>query len=86
LGVVEERSLLEKIYRNPVAIDAPVKSVMDDPLPIVEAGGEVSSLFGLFRGATNGAIVADNGRIIGIITRSDLLDFVAHRRSFREEI
>jgi cystathionine beta-synthase len=86
LGVVEERSLLEKIYRNPIAIDAPVKSVMDAPLPIVDAAGEISSLFGLFRGTTSGAIVADKGRIVGIITRSDLLDFVAHRRSYREEI
>jgi cystathionine beta-synthase len=85
LGVVEERGLLEQIFRDPASINAPVKQVMAPPLPIVDADSEVAPLFQVFKGAANGAVVIDHERIVGIITRSDLLDYVAHQNALKEE-
>ena len=85
VGVIEERSLLEKVFRRPEVIDAAVETVMDDPLPFVDASDEAESLFPLFTNGGNGAVVVRGGEPIGIITRSDLLDFVAHQRAHREK-
>jgi len=85
LGVVEERGLLERIFRDPTAIDAPVGKVMDAPLPVIDAGGDISSLVQVFHGSASGTVVVDDGRILGIITRSDLLDYMVHQHLLKEE-
>jgi cystathionine beta-synthase len=85
LGVVEERGLLERIFRDPDTLHEPVKNVMEPPLPIVEAGSDISTLVQVFRGATSGTVVVEDQRILGIITRSDLLDFVSHQNSLKKE-
>ena len=84
VGVIEERGLLEKVFRNPALVDAAVETVMEDPLPLVDAADDVESLFPLFTDGGNGAVVVRSGQPVGVITRSDLLDFVAHQRTLRE--
>jgi cystathionine beta-synthase len=84
VGVIEERSLLEKVFRQPEVIDASVAEVMEKPLPFVEAGEDMESLFPLFTDGGNGAIVVSNEEPVGVITRSDLLEFVAHQRTKQE--
>ena len=81
IGVLEERSLLEKVFHHPESVDSAVATVMDEPLPIVDADDDVESLFPLFTDGGNGAIVIRNGEPMGIITRSDLLEFVAHQKA-----
>ncbi|HZT44069.1 MAG TPA: cystathionine beta-synthase [Chthonomonadaceae bacterium] len=81
VGTLEERSLLEKVFRHPETIDAAVATVMDEPLPIVDASDDVESLFPLFTDGGNGAIVVRDDEPAGIITRSDLLEFVAHQKA-----
>ncbi len=84
IGVIEERSLLEKVFRRPETVDAAVETVMEEPLPFVDARDDVETLFPLFTGQGNGAIVIRDDAPAGIITRSDLLDFVAHQKTQRE--
>ncbi|HLK61731.1 MAG TPA: cystathionine beta-synthase [Chthonomonadaceae bacterium] len=81
VGVIEERSLLEKVFRHPETVDAAVETVMEDPLPLVNAEADLESLFPLFTDGGNGAVVVRDGEPVGVITRSDLLDFVAHQRT-----
>jgi cystathionine beta-synthase len=81
VGVIEERSLLEKVFHHPETVDAAVATVMDEPLPTVDADEDVETLFPLFTDGGNGAVVVRDGVPIGVITRSDLLDFVAHQRA-----
>ena len=84
VGVIDERGLLEKVFRRPETVDAAVETVMDEPLPFVDARDDVETLFPLFTGQGNGAIVVRDDEPAGIITRSDLLDFVAHQKTQRE--
>jgi cystathionine beta-synthase len=81
IGVIQERGLLEKVFRHPEMVDAAVETVMEDPLPLIDAADDVESLFPLFTDGGNGAVVVRDGQPIGVITRSDLLDFVAHQRA-----
>lgn len=81
VGVIEERGLLERVFRYPETVDAAVESVMTEPLPVVDASDDLESLFPLFTDGGNGAIVVRDGEPVGVITRSDLLEFVAHQRT-----
>jgi cystathionine beta-synthase len=81
VGVIEERSLLEKVFRRPETVDAAVATVMEEPLPFVDAQDDIEALFPLFTDGGNGAVVVCDGEPVGVITRSDLLEFVAHQKT-----
>jgi cystathionine beta-synthase len=76
VGTVTDRDLLERIVHDPGALDAPVASVMGPPLPMVGSGEPVDVASS--RLAESAAVlVLDNGHPTGIVTRSDLLDFLS---------
>jgi cystathionine beta-synthase len=76
VGTVTDRDLLERIVRDPAALDLPVAEVMGPPLPMVGSGEPVD--VASYRLAESAAVlVLDNGHPTGIVTRSDLLDFLS---------
>lgn len=76
VGTVTDRSLLEQVVANPAALDRPVESVMGPPLPMVGSGEPVDvAVTRLADGAA--VLVIDAGHPTGIVTRSDLLDFLS---------
>jgi cystathionine beta-synthase len=80
LGSIHERSLLDRVFRDRDAIDRDVVEVMDPPLPVVQLGAAVEEMFeGLSRGA-EAIVVADGTVPAGVLTRADLLEFLAHSR------
>jgi cystathionine beta-synthase len=76
VGTVTDRDLLERIVHDPGALDLPVGNVMGPPLPMVGSGEPVDVASS--RLAESAAVlVLDNGHPTGIVTRSDLLDFLS---------
>jgi cystathionine beta-synthase len=76
VGTVTDRDLLERIVRDPDALDSAVAEVMGPPLPMVGSGEPVD--VASYRLAESAAVlVLDNGHPTGIVTRSDLLDFLS---------
>jgi len=53
--------------------------VMGPPLPLVERDDPVEVAFEQLQHAP-AVVVSGNGRTLGVLTRSDLLEFLAHRR------
>jgi cystathionine beta-synthase len=81
LGSINERSLLDRVFRDREAIERDVVEVMDPPLPVVRDSAGVEEMFeDLSRGA-EAILVADGARPAGVLTRADLLEFLAHQRS-----
>jgi cystathionine beta-synthase len=81
-GSIQERPLLDKVFRNPDTLKAKISTVMDAPFPLVDANEEVERVFPLLSGAGSSAVLVQrNGLLQGIITRADLLDFVTHSRN-----
>lgn len=79
VGSVRERSLLERIFRDPDALQADVAEVMGPPIPLVEHDDPIEQAFAeLEHGPA--VLIAEAGQVLGVLTRSDLLDFLAHRR------
>lgn len=72
-GCVRENRLLTKLVENPLLYNNPIKEVMEESLPILEAKTEIEEVKKYLK--THSAIlVSDFGLITDIITRYDLLE------------
>jgi cystathionine beta-synthase len=78
VGSIQERNLLERVFRDPSLIDAKVESVMDSPFPLVDVAEEVERVVPALLANNSAVLVEEGGQPVGLITRSDLLEFVAH--------
>jgi cystathionine beta-synthase len=77
VGSIRERTLLDRIFRDPDSLQSDVAQVMGPPLPMVEFDDPLEVAFSELQ-ASPAVIVAKNGEALGVLTRSDLLDFLAH--------
>jgi cystathionine beta-synthase len=79
VGSIRDRELLERVFRDPDALQADVAEVMAPPIPFVEWDQPIETAFAQLELAP-AVLVAKAGQVLGVLTRSDLLDFIAHRR------
>ncbi|MEM3551935.1 MAG: CBS domain-containing protein [Candidatus Bathyarchaeia archaeon] len=70
VGTITEESIIRKLGSN--IANEKVKNVMDPPLPIVSEETSISAVRPLLE-RRQGVLVARGKKVIGIITRSDLL-------------
>jgi cystathionine beta-synthase len=80
IGSLQDRDLLDRVFRNPDALHEDVASAMQGPLATVEAGASVEEIVSALTGGANAVVVAEDGRPVGVVTRSDLLEYLAHHR------
>jgi cystathionine beta-synthase len=81
VGSLQERALLDRVFRDPDALNEDVAVAMQPPLPAVDAGASLDDVYEGLSGPSGAVVVATGGRPTGILTRSDLLEFLAARRS-----
>jgi cystathionine beta-synthase len=79
VGSISEKGLLDRAYRDPSVVDRTVGEVMDPPLPLVEASASLDEAFSLLSGAS-ALVVVRGGRPVGVTTKLDLLEYLAHHR------
>jgi cystathionine beta-synthase len=78
VGSIRERELLDRIFRDPDALQADVAEVMGPPITMVEFDEPVDVAFeGLQHGPA--VLVVKAGQALGVLTRSDFLEYLAHR-------
>ena len=80
VGSLQDRDLLDRVFKNPDALHEDVANAMQPPLATIDAGDSLDEVFPTLTGRTNAVVVARGGRPIGVITRSDLLEYLAHQR------
>jgi cystathionine beta-synthase len=80
IGSLQDRDLLDRVFKNPDALHEDVAAAMQPPLAAVEADQTLDEVFSTLTGRTNAVVVADSGKPVGVLTRSDLLEFLAHQR------
>jgi predicted transcriptional regulator len=61
-------------------VERPVAEVMDRPLDTVDVVDEIESLIGPLLGEDTALIATDGLQPVGVVTRSDLLEYIAHTR------
>jgi cystathionine beta-synthase len=79
VGSITEKSLLDRAYRDPSVVERTVGEVMNGPLPMVEVAASLDEAFALLAGETSALIAVRGGRPIGVVTKLDLLEYLAHR-------
>ena len=77
VGSVVERELLDAVFADRAALEAPLSQHMSRALPTVGAGEPVSAAMVALEKADAAVVVAD-GRPTGVLTRQDVLAFLTH--------
>jgi cystathionine beta-synthase len=78
VGSVVERDLLEALFVGRATPEDVLEPHMSGPLPVVGAGEPISAAMGALEKA-DAALVLDDGKPQGVITRQDLLAFLGSR-------
>ena len=80
IGSLQDRDLLDRVFKSPDALHEDVAAAMQPPLSAVDEGDKLDDVFSALTGRANALVVARGGKPIGVLTRTDLLEFLAHRR------
>ena len=80
IGSLQDRDLLDRVFKNPDALHEDVAAAMQPPLAAVDGDQTLDEVFATLTGRTNAVVVATDGRPVGVLTRSDLLEYLAHQR------
>jgi cystathionine beta-synthase len=76
VGSVVERELLDALFSKRASLEDPLEKHMSAPLPQVGSGEPVEDLMAVL-GRADAAIVLVEGKPTGVVTRQDLLAFLA---------
>jgi cystathionine beta-synthase len=77
-GSVSERRLLDALFSSNARLVDSVEKHMDEPLPTIGSGEPVSDAVTRLQGA-DALLVQEDGKPIGVVTRQDLLAYLATR-------
>ena len=81
VGSIQERSLLDRVFKSPDALNDDVAVAMQPPLAAVDVRASLDEVFADLSGPNAAVVVGSAGTPVAILTRSDLLDFLAHQRT-----
>jgi cystathionine beta-synthase len=80
IGSLQDRDLLDRVFKNPDALHEDVVAAMQPPLAAIDLADPLDQVFSTLTGRTNAVVVAQNGKPVGVLTRTDLLEYLAHNR------
>jgi len=73
IGTLLESTLMTRALAQPALLDRPVREVMDQPLPVVEAHVATDRLAPMLTRESPAALVRKDGKLVGIVSRYDVL-------------
>jgi cystathionine beta-synthase len=76
-GSVTDRDLLDALFTGKATLSDPVRLHMLPAFPLVGAGEDVSTARSALE-KSDAVMVIDDGKPVGVLTRGDLLSFIAH--------
>ncbi len=79
VGSITEKGLLDRAFRDPSIVERTVGEVMDPPLPFVDRSASLDQAFALLTGGASAVIATAGDRPIGVVTKLDVLEYLAHR-------
>jgi len=77
VGTIYDSEILKAVLGDASSLDRPVESLMGEPLPIVRGDQSMNDVTRLLAARTPAVLVRENGSITGILTRFDMLQFIA---------
>jgi cystathionine beta-synthase len=80
IGSLQDRDLLDRVFKNADSLHEDVAAAMQPPLTAVDVDEKLDEVYSTLTGRTNAVVVARGGKPIGVLTRTDLLEYLAHNR------
>jgi cystathionine beta-synthase len=80
VGAVHERDLLDALFTGRAQLADPLSQHLGASLPLVGAGEPVSAAMAALEKA-DAAVVVEDGRPMGVVTRQDVLAFLSHAQA-----
>ena len=80
VGSTQERTLLDRVYRDPSIVATPISAAMDAPFSSIDSESPIEDAFAALLNGDVAVMVTRNAQPVGVITRADLLEYVAHQR------
>ncbi|RLF00260.1 MAG: inosine-5-monophosphate dehydrogenase, partial [Thermoprotei archaeon] len=78
IGTIHERDVVDAFLKyKERALHMRAIDVMSEPLPMISKNSKLSSVVKLLRSEVPAVLVIEEGKPIGIVTRSDLMKFFA---------
>jgi cystathionine beta-synthase len=77
VGTLFDNDILKTALADPAAVERPVEEWMAEPLPVVASDEPVAHVTKLLVSRNPAVLVRQNGRVVGILTRFDMLQFIA---------
>jgi len=77
VGAVPESLLMSRIIEDPTMLDRPVAEIMEAPFPVVDADLPMSRIGRLLNRQCPAVLVRMNGELGGIVTRYDVVRYLA---------
>jgi cystathionine beta-synthase len=77
VGTLYDHDLLKGVLENSNVLEQPVESLMAAPLPVVDSDQPVESVTRLMAARNPAVLVRDHDQLTGILTRYDMLQFIA---------
>ena len=77
VGTLFDSEILKRVLEDASVLDQPVESMMGDPLPVVKSDEPIGHVTRLLASRNPAVLVSDNGNVSGILTRFDMLQFIA---------
>jgi cystathionine beta-synthase len=77
VGTLFDNEILKRVLEDSAVLDQPVEALMAEPLPIVRSDEPVDRVTRLLATRNPAVLVSDNGTVTGILTRFDMLQFIA---------
>ncbi len=74
VGSLQERTLLDQIFRDPEVLKRPVSEIMEPAFQLVDAHEEIERVIPMLAEKNPAVLVQRNGELVGIITRADILN------------
>ena len=81
IGSLNERGLLDRVFKHPDSLGEDVAAAMGPPLPAVDADDSLDDVFSDLSGGGAAVVVVRQGKPLAVLTRSDLLEYLAHGRT-----
>ena len=79
VGSLREENLMKALLKDPKMHDDYVAKVMEKPFPIVEPGADLDQVYKLLMRGNPAVVVGKENHLEGIITRIDVLGYLAGR-------
>jgi cystathionine beta-synthase len=78
VGSVDEKQLLDRVFRDPATVDRTVGEVMGRPLPTIDLDASLDEAFEALASGASALIAVQGGRPAGVVTKLDLLEHLTH--------